>query len=83
MNNTPAFPSYGKTYETEYNLTGAPGFKTLLPEAVSGMSLRDYFAAKAMQAQLSIEGMEGCDKENIAAMAYELANEMLKQREKQ
>ena len=47
-----------------------------------GLSMRDYFAAKAMGAQLSIEGMEGCDKVIIAAMAYAMSDAMLAEREK-
>lgn len=46
----------------------------------SGMSLRDYFAAKFSAAQISMEGVEGCDKEHIAAMAYEMADALLKAR---
>lgn len=45
-----------------------------------GMSLRDYFAAKAMSGQLAYEGMEGCSSEHIAGMAYELADAMLSAR---
>ena len=48
----------------------------------SGMSLRMYLAAKAMQGQIAFEGMEGCDPKHIAAMSFELADAMLKEREK-
>jgi hypothetical protein len=71
MNNTntggPAFPlqSIGPDF--------APGY--------SGMTLRDYFAAKAMQATMTrlspnIRGME-----LAAALSYEMADEMIKARE--
>lgn len=47
-----------------------------------GMTLRDYFAGKCLQAQISMEGMEGCDKDHIAAMSYEMADAMLAERNK-
>ena len=50
--------------------------------AIQGMSLRDYFAAKAMQALLS---SPNCDKEVnaslICAYSYTFADEMMKARE--
>jgi hypothetical protein len=49
----------------------------------SGMSLRDYFAAKAMQAFI-VKGIipaEGLNKKQaVVSMAYETADEMMKQR---
>lgn len=69
-NGGPAFPSD----------SACPSWQCRKPS--SGMSLRDYFAAKAMQGQIQFDGMEGCDLELIAGMAYELADAMLKEREK-
>lgn len=50
-----------------------------------GMSLRDYFAAKAMQGQINnpiaLSGNDACNL--IANRAYRLADAMLKEREKQ
>lgn len=55
-----------------------------------GMSLRDYFAAKAMQAELSTQCRDGnnnyildttTDFEWLAERAYEIADAMLKARE--
>jgi hypothetical protein len=57
----------------------------------TGMTLRDYFAAKAMQAFISaypcqaIDGEDGgipTDAESISGDAYEMADAMLKAREK-
>jgi hypothetical protein len=46
------------------------------------MTLRDYFAAKAMQADLEYQGLEGReDLFHVAAMAYEMAEAMLAARE--
>jgi len=61
--------------------TGGPAFPTDHNKNVAeGMTLRDYFAAKAMQGILS--GRNGlsleCDKWAIAA--YELADAMLAER---
>lgn len=47
-----------------------------------GMSLRDYFAAKAMAAWIQTIGQnEGVTDDNIARFAYEAADAMLKARE--
>ena len=45
---------------------------------VDGMTLRDYFAAKAMQGLLAYGWKT---EENVAPKAYAMADEMLKQRE--
>lgn len=56
-----------------------PGASIMLP----GMTLRDYFAAKAMESDLIYQGLEGRDDlQHVAAMAYEMADAMLKEREK-
>ncbi len=55
---------------------GGPAFPT--GTAYQGMSLRDYFAAKAMQGIL----FEGLDPAETAQHAYEMADAMLKEREK-
>ena len=52
---------------------------TLKPPA-AGMTMRDYFAAKAMQGY--IVGTEQPMVDNIARVAYEVADEMLKARSK-
>jgi hypothetical protein len=63
MNNPPAFPSSVDDGET---------VKYML-----GMSMRDYFAAKAMQALIDNDGLFS----EIPTQAYALADEMLKARE--
>ena len=60
--------------------TGGPAFPT--GTAFQGMTLRDYFAAKAMQGHLS-EGGWKCDQshfDDVARGAYRLADAMLKAR---
>ena len=53
-----------------------------------GMTLRDYFAAKAMQGIISVydkrAGFDTMEKESIhlAKTSYEIADAMLKEREK-
>jgi hypothetical protein len=46
----------------------------------TGMELRDYFAAKAMQGLLANPELGGCDPFEIADMAYEQAHVMLQAR---
>ena len=59
-----AFPGLHPSKECQYN--------------DPGMTLRDYFAAKAMQALLSIEGGT---LEKDAEVAYKMADAMLKARD--
>lgn len=56
---------------------GGPAFPN---EHTSGMSLRDYFAAKAMQGILSTN--KEAEAINLAENAYFMADAMLKEREK-
>jgi hypothetical protein len=69
---TPAFPQ-------QFNGTTEP--------SLSGMALRDYFAAKAMQGQLSIFenvtalAREQIKLEDVCIASYEVADAMMKARE--
>ena len=63
MNNPPAFPQYIISNNGAY--------------VDGGMTLRDYFAAKAMQALIDNDGLFS----EIPAQAYALADAMLKARE--
>jgi hypothetical protein len=65
VNNEPAFPNEG------FNGWGTP---------FQGMTLRDYFAAKAMQAIITNHKLEDCDDFVVAANAYQLADFMLEAR---
>lgn len=75
--NEPAFP--------QVNLKDSHGM--LVPDRQSGMSLRDYFAAKAMQGVFIGSVMEAfsmdqdidCDK--VAKIAYTMASAMMKSRQ--
>ena len=61
---------------------GGPAFST--GTAYQGMTLRDYFAAKAMQGELDAQGdryqWQSVDK--LALYAYEMADAMLEARKK-
>jgi hypothetical protein len=46
----------------------------------TGMTLRDYFAAKAMQAIITNHKLEDCDDDVVAFNAYQLADFMLEAR---
>lgn len=67
----PAFPQVSYNMKGGYDITG-------------GMSLRDYLAAKAMQAQANGPLRIGDDEAHrlIAERAYRIADAMLKEREK-
>ena len=58
--------------------TGGPAFPV---GNVNGMSLRDYFAAKAMQG--FITGDYDVYPHEVAQKAYQIADEMLEARNKQ
>ena len=49
-------------------------------EAVGGASLRDYFAAKAMHASLSLDPANAASSGEHARWAYEMADAMLEAR---
>lgn len=55
--------------------TGGPAFP--FGSAYAGMTLRDYFAAKAMQAMAQKYSHEG----DVSRNAYKIADAMLKARE--
>lgn len=65
----PAFPQpcteNGYASNTEFEVAGG------------GMTLRDYFAAKAMAASL---GARNWDKDSLAEQSYKMADAMLKAR---
>ena len=69
--------------------TGGPAFPCH-PEIIphkerdfAGMTLRDYFAAKAMQGMAGSHAYceRGWDQADLAGQAYEIADAMLKARE--
>ena len=64
--NEPAFPNEG------FNGWGSP---------FQGMTLRDYFAAKAMTGLLTAEIVGEYSNEHVAEIAYRIADAMLKARE--
>jgi hypothetical protein len=62
--------------------TGKPAFP--FGTAYSGMTLRDYFAAKAMQSMVQGRGAANLEQGGYTAvsmMAYRMADAMLKARE--
>lgn len=68
MNNPPAFPVQSVYIEDQETNS-------------RGMSLRDYFAAQAMQGQLSRLSGGYLQEEDVAKYAYMMADAMLKARE--
>ena len=64
---------------------GGPAFplKEPLSSDHEGMTLRDYFAAKAMQGYLTHEFGADAPSDKVAAWAYEMADAMIKIRSQQ
>ena len=58
-----------------------PAFPNPHYNNVYGMTLRDYFAAKALQGLLASE--VNAPMQTFAVRAYKIANEMMKAREKE
>jgi hypothetical protein len=75
----PAFPRPASV-QTTYDYKGRE--RTLTREAQDGLSLRDYFAAKAMAGLLADSEMKGSPA-HFAEYAYEYADAMLAQRQKE
>jgi hypothetical protein len=69
--------------------TGEPAFPTgiitnkhgLIIGGSTGMTLRDYFAAKAMQGMLAENGGGAVTNDKLADWAYNIADALLKARE--
>ena len=67
--------------------TGGPAFPTTKPlehwgDPNQGMTLRDYFAAKALPTAIrEVEEAETYDLAEVAAIAYQYADAMLKARQ--
>jgi len=61
--------------------TGGPAFPAHTIAMHEGMSLRDYFAAKAMQALLPDAMEHNATEGKLALAAYRMADTMLKARE--
>ena len=59
-----------------YEKTGGPAFPVKMGCVEDGMTLRDYFAAKAMLGFITVE----VQQERIAKWAYEIADAMLEAR---
>jgi hypothetical protein len=64
---------------------GGPAFPTMLYEhggESDGMTLRDYFAAKAMQAYINRPEATEVQDRMIAECAYDMADAMIQERSK-
>ena len=70
IKDTPAFP--------QVDLKDAYGM--LVPDRQSGMTLRDWFAGKAMQSLVLL--VQSTDVDLLSKQAYVLADAMLKERSK-
>jgi len=66
-----------KAYPTTYN-----NYDESIPTDCSGMDLRDYFAAKAMQGIVDSSIESGLETTQIADSAYRIADAMMEARKK-
>jgi hypothetical protein len=71
MKNEPAFPQHDPIANEFHKKFGTD----------RGMTLRDYFAAKAMTGLLTAEIVGEYSNEHVAEIAYRIADAMLKARE--
>lgn len=85
----PAFPSCLPVAGTVYNGTGNPFTHQVSPAVHSGMSMRDYFAGQAIgaiirQCASDLQFTDGSEtlEQYFARKAYEVADAMMKEREK-
>lgn len=76
-----ALPDGGPAFPNHPPLDPEGGSASGYPFPAEGMTLRDYFAAKAMQSYLYQPEWEAMPVEHVAAWAYEQADAMLKARE--
>jgi hypothetical protein len=79
-NGGPAFPGTAQK-ETPRPELGEGGYAVTF-HPVSGMTLRDYFAAKAMQGGLAGRATNSNKLDVFAAECYSVADAMLKERAK-
>jgi len=60
--------------------TGGPAFPCFYGMVEQGMTLRDYFAAKAMQGLVENANWRGMPEDALAKEAYKMVDAMLKAR---
>jgi hypothetical protein len=79
----PAFPGIGyREIDTHHPMTGEKVGTTEVEVKEPGMSLRDYFAARAMQGIICTQPYpDGIVTVGIAGDAYAIADAMIKARE--
>lgn len=77
LNNPPAFPS--EYSGAEYDFTGQP---VISERKYYGMTLLDYFAAKAMQSMVNISSTNDGFEVELSRRAYIVATAMLNERGK-
>jgi hypothetical protein len=76
--------NFTEEIEMKEEYTGGPAFPAAhfdLADHEHGMTLRDYFAAKAMTGLLTAEIVGEYSNEHVAEISYRIADAMLKARE--
>ena len=77
-----SLPNGGPAFPCDPFIASEPGHVSVAKRLADGMTLRDYFAAKAVQAQLTafwaLETHHGWSHDEIAREAYAMADAMLR-----
>lgn len=78
----PAFPTT-KRFSENYMDSAGYGRCREVSTLAGGMTIRDYFAAKAMQGMIADPDRADYSREECARLAYAMADAMLEERKKE
>ena len=79
--NPDSLPNGGPAFPCDPFIASKPGHESVAKRLAEGMTLRDYFAAKAMQSLIASESQGEWDDDATAKGAYRIADAMLRVRE--
>ena len=83
--NPDSLPNGGPAFPCDPFIASKPGHESVAKRLAEGMTMRDFFASQAMQAQLTafwaLETHHGWSHDAIAQEAYAMADAMIKARE--
>lgn len=79
--NPDSLPNGGPAFPCDPFIASKPGHESVAKRLAEGMTMRDYFAAKAMGAYLSGHDRAEFSYDEWAKASYEMADAMLKARE--
>lgn len=79
--NPDSLPNGGPAFPCDPFIASKPGHESVAKRLAEGMTMRDYFASKALQGLCGSKAYAEAPYEVIAREAYQAADEMLKARE--